>query len=62
VRDNYLGMLHTTWTSAENFIEEYYGRKEVNTGRGGNYVEAFKVLFEAINQVDPDQYLPEEKN
>jgi hypothetical protein len=62
VRDNYLGMLHTTWTSAENFIEEYYGRKEVNTGRGGNYVEAFKVLFEAINKVDPDQYLPEEKN
>lgn len=62
VRDNYLGMLHTTWTSADNFIEEYYGRKEVNTGRGGNYVEAFKVLFEAINKVDPDQYLPEEKN
>lgn len=61
VRDNYLGMLHTTWTSADNFIEEYYGRKEVNTGRGGNYVEAFKVLFEEINKVDPDQYLPEAK-
>jgi hypothetical protein len=46
-----MGMLHTTWTSAENFIDQYYGRKEVNTGRGGNYVEAFKVLFEEINKL-----------
>ena len=52
VKDNYHGMLHTTWTSAENFIDEYYGKKEVNTGRGGNYVEAFKVLFEEINKLD----------
>jgi len=52
VKDNYHGMLHTTWTSADNFIEEYYGRKEVNTGRGGNYVEAFKVLFEEINKLN----------
>ncbi len=51
VKDNYQGMLHTTWTSADNFIEQYYGRKEVNTGRGGNYVEAFKVLFEEINKL-----------
>jgi hypothetical protein len=51
VKDNYMGMLHTTWTSAENFIDQYYGRKEVNTGRGGNYVEAFKVLFEEINKL-----------
>ena len=57
VRDNYQGMLHTTWTSAENFIEQYYGRKEVNTGRGGNYVEAFKTLFYEINNLDLDQYI-----
>lgn len=51
VKSNYMGMLHTTWTSAENFIDQYYGRKEVNTRRGGNYVEAFKALFEEINKL-----------
>ena len=61
VKDNYQGMLHTTWTSAENFIDQYYGRKEVNTGRGGNYVEAFKTLFEAINNLNLDQYLENKK-
>ena len=57
VKDNYHGMLHTTWTSAEDFIDQYYGRKEVNTGRGGNYVETFKVLFDEINKIDVDKYL-----
>ena len=52
VKGNYMGMLHTTWTGAENFIDQYYGRKEVRTGRGGNYVEAFKVLFEEINKLN----------
>ena len=61
VKDNYQGMLHTTWTSAENFIDQYYGRKEVNTGRGGNYVEAFKALFEEIHNLDLDQYLENKK-
>ena len=57
VKDNYQGMLHTTWTSADNFIDQFYGRKEVNTGRGGNYVETFKTLFDEINKLDVDQYL-----
>jgi hypothetical protein len=50
-RDNFQGIMHTTWTGAENFIDQYYGRKEVNTRRGGNYVEAFKALFEEINKL-----------
>ena len=58
VRNNYHGILHTTWTSAEDFIDQYYGRKEVNTGRGGNYVEAFKALFGEINKLDVNQYQP----
>jgi len=61
VKENYQGMLHTTWTSAEDFIDQYYGRKEVNTGRGGNYVETFKALFDEIDKLDPDQYLNYEK-
>lgn len=53
VKDNYLGVLHTTWTDVGDFIDQYYGRKEVNTNRGGNYVEAFKVLYAEINKLDP---------
>lgn len=56
VQNNYHGILHTTWTSAEDFIDQFYGKKEVNTGRGGNYVEAFKSLFGEINKLDVSQY------
>lgn len=52
VKDNYQGMLHTTWVSAEDFIDQFYGLKTVNTGRGGNYVEAFKALYDEINKLD----------
>lgn len=55
MRGNYQGVLHTTWTSAEDFIEEYYGRKKVDTGRGGDYVEAFKALFGEIRKLDVSQ-------
>lgn len=51
-KNNYLGMLHTTWVGADDFIEQFYGRKPVNTGRGGNYVEAFKALYEEIKMLD----------
>ena len=51
VKNNYQGMMLTTWTSAENFIDQFYGRKEVNTRRGGNYVESFKALFDEINNL-----------
>ena len=50
-------MLQNNWTSADNLIDQFYGRKEVNTGRGGNYVETFKTLFDEINKLDVDQYL-----
>lgn len=51
VKNNYLGVLHTTWTGGDDFIEQFYGRKPVNTRRGGNYVEAFKALFDEINKL-----------
>jgi hypothetical protein len=56
VRDNYQGMLHTVWTSAENTIEQFYGRQDANnTSRGGNWVEAFKALFEEIEKLEPEE-------
>ncbi|TDI65616.1 MAG: glycoside hydrolase [Bacteroidetes bacterium] len=53
VKDNYQGMLHTVWTSAENAIDQFYGRQDAaNIKRGGNWVEAFKALFVEIEQLD----------
>lgn len=53
VKDNYQGMLHTVWTSAENTIEQFYGRQDANNERrGGNWVEAFKALFDEIKKLD----------
>jgi len=53
VKDNYQGMLHTVWTSAENTIDQFYGRQDANNiKRGGNWVEAFKALFDEIEQLD----------
>ena len=50
-KNNYQGMLHTVWTSAENTIEQFYGRQDANNERrGGNWVEAFNALFEEINK------------
>jgi len=61
VKDNYHGILHTTWTSAEDFIDQFYGRKKVETGRGGDYVEAFKALFGEIKKLDVNQDQPMKK-
>ena len=53
VKDNYQGMLHTVWTSAENTIDQFYGRQDANNiKRGGNWVEAFKVLFDEIEKLE----------
>ena len=45
-------MMQTIWTSAENFLDYYYDRKQFDaeTNRG-NYVECFNTLFEEINKL-----------
>jgi hypothetical protein len=50
MRDNYFGMMQTVWTSAGNFLDEYYGLKDPE-GRRGNQVECFRVLFQEINKL-----------
>jgi hypothetical protein len=51
VKDNYQGMMQTVWTSAENTIEQFYGRQDANNNRGGNWVEVFKALYDEIDKV-----------
>ena len=52
VKDRYQGMMHTVWTSAENTIEQFYGRQDANSSRGGNWVEAFKALYDEIEKLE----------
>jgi len=52
VKDNYQGMLHTVWTSADNAIEQFYGRQDASNSRGGNWVEAFKTLFDEMGKLE----------
>ena len=52
-KENYHGMMQTIWTSAGNFLDYYYGRKEFDPESDrGNYVECFNVMFEEINKLD----------
>jgi hypothetical protein len=50
-KDNFYGMMQTTWTAADNFMDGYYGRKDL-ADRRGDQVECFKVLFEEINKLE----------
>jgi hypothetical protein len=53
VKDNYHGMMHTVWTSAENALDEFYGRKDANNERrGGNWVEAFKTMCDEFGKLE----------
>jgi len=51
-RDNYQGMIQTVWTSAENFMDYYYGIKEQPNISRGDQAGCFKDLFQAIGELD----------
>jgi hypothetical protein len=50
-KDNFYGMMQTTWTAADNFMDGYYGKKDL-ASRRGDQVECFKILFEEINKLE----------
>lgn len=50
-RDNYQGMIQTVWTSAENFMDYYYGIKEQPNIEQGDQVGCFRELFKAIGEL-----------
>jgi len=52
MKDRYAGVLQTIWTSAGNFMDEFYGRNPARDDRGGSTVECFKQLFSAIENLD----------
>ena len=48
VKDNYQGMIQTVWTSAENFMDYYYGEQEQPNIESGDQAGCFKDLIQAI--------------
>ena len=50
-RDNYQGMIQTVWTSADNFMDFYYGVKEQPNLSQGDQAGCFRDLFEAIGKL-----------
>ncbi len=51
MKENYQGMIQTVWSSAENFMDSYYGETKVPAGAKGDQVQCFKMLFEAIGKL-----------
>jgi len=51
MKDRYLGMIHTIWTSNTNFLDLYYGLKK-NKDPNGDQVGCFKALYEAIGKLE----------
>jgi hypothetical protein len=50
-KDNFQGMIQTVWTSAENFMDYYYGVREQPDLNRGNQAGCFRMLFDAIAEL-----------
>ena len=48
-KDNFQGMIQTVWTSAENFLDLYYGITKPPADSRGDQVGCFNEMFKAIN-------------
>lgn len=51
MRDNFQGMIQTVWTSAENFMDYYYGVKVQPDIQQGDQAGCFRDLFKAIGNL-----------
>ena len=51
MKDNYQGMIQTVWTSAENFMDYYYGISEQPDIDRGDQAGCFKDLLNAISKL-----------
>ncbi len=49
MKERYLGMMQTIWTSAGNFMQQYYGPKVVEEK---SQVETFHQIFERMKSID----------
>jgi hypothetical protein len=52
-KDNYQGMIQTVWTSADNFMDYYYGIREQPNIEKGDQAGCFKDLLNAFESLNP---------
>lgn len=52
MKENFAGMIHTVWSGAKTFMDQYYGRTSSENQRGGSQVECFKALFKEIGALE----------
>ena len=51
MKDKYQGMMQTVWSGAEDFMDEYYGRKKPAKDTLQTSSRCFKVLFDDISKL-----------
>ena len=50
MKERFQGMMQTVWSGAEQFMDEYYGRKTESAPNGLSQANCFKTLFDEINK------------
>jgi len=50
--ERFLGMVHTVWSGAQTFLDQFYSRIPSENQRGGDQVETFKILFSKIAELE----------
>ena len=48
MKEKFMGMIETIWTSSEHFIDQYYGKKEDKDDKGRSMVKCFNRMVEEI--------------
>lgn len=49
MKARFAGMMHTVWSGAKTFMDQYYGRIPSENERGGDQVATFERLFDEID-------------
>lgn len=52
MRERFAGVMQTIWSSAGNFLDQFYGRDDSAHRRGGDAVETFKTLYAEIAAIE----------
>lgn len=52
MQSNFMGVMQTVWSSAEEFMNNYYGDSTENT-EAGSQVQSFKAMLEALRKPHP---------
>jgi hypothetical protein len=51
MQDHFLGVMHTVWSPADNFLERYYDPKQED-GENGSDLQCFKAMVGAIQKIE----------